>query len=117
MAIPIVEEEKEYFKEFKCFEHCYFCNKSTSFWHEATNNPVCENCSKTHKVTELPDRFKGETRSKIIQGNWYHPSELKTYLKNNNYSNLIADELCEQYAKNLQLAFEKGKQLSTPKPL
>lgn len=113
MAIPIVEEEKEYFEDFGVFEKCYFCNASTSFWHEKTNNPVCEKCSKSHKVSELPNRFKGEIRNKIIQGNWYQPEELKRYLMNNNYSKLIADEICTQYAKNLQLAFEKGKSLTT----
>lgn len=58
MAIPILEEEKEYFDEFKCYESCYFCDNSTHFWHAKTNNPVCENCAKKHKVSELPNRFK-----------------------------------------------------------
>jgi len=108
MAIPIKKEDKEYFEDFRCYENCYFCGKSTDTWHEKTNNPVCGGCSKSHRVTELPNRFKGETRKDLQKGNWYTTNELKKYLMNNNYSEFIADELCEQYAKNLQLAYEKG---------
>lgn len=111
--IPIVKEEPEYYAEFKCYEKCYFCGDNTPFWHEKTNNPVCEACSKKHSVTELPNVFKGEIRKALNIGNWYMPDELKRYLILNNYSVQIADELCEQYAKNMQLAFEKGKSFKT----
>jgi hypothetical protein len=110
MAIPIKEEEKEYFEQFKSYENCYFCGDKTPFWHEKTNNPLCECCASKHKVSELPNRFKGEERKSISNGDWYTPDDLKRHLLNNNYSKQIADELCEQYAKNLQLAYEKGKQ-------
>jgi len=36
-------------------EKCFFCKKPTRYWHELTNNPVCPDCGKTHKVIELPD--------------------------------------------------------------
>jgi DNA polymerase III psi subunit len=51
--IPIYKEPKEYYKDFKCYEHCVFCNKPTNTWHDGTNQPVCKDCAKTHKVSEL----------------------------------------------------------------
>jgi hypothetical protein len=39
---------------------------------------------------------------------WYDAKEMHRYLKMNGYSDLIADELCADYANNLQLAYEKG---------
>jgi len=98
------------FEEFGIFENCYFCGSKTDMWHNKTNNPVCKKCAKEHKVSELPNRFKGETRGKVhtVQ-TWYTPNELKQYLVQQKYSNQVADELCEQYAKNLQLAYEKGQ--------
>lgn len=60
MSIPIKQEPEEYFKEFRCYESCYFCSEKTDMWHEKTNNPVCNKCCKKHKVSELPNRFNGE---------------------------------------------------------
>lgn len=109
MAIPLRKEDPELFEEFGVHENCYFCNSKTDMWHNNTNNPVCPKCAKTHKVAELPNRFKGETRGRVFtKQDWYTADELKHYLRTQNYSNQIADELCEQYAKNLQLAYEKG---------
>jgi hypothetical protein len=56
--IPIKKEPPEYFKETKVYEKCVFCKKSTDTWHERTNNPVCSNCNKEHKVSELTNHFK-----------------------------------------------------------
>lgn len=53
--IPLVKEPEEYFKEFGVYEKCYFgCGKSTPFWHCKTNQPICKECAKQHKVDELP---------------------------------------------------------------
>ncbi len=66
MTIP-VKHEKENFKDedprFISFcentpEVCHFCKKTTRYWHENTNNPVCQECAKKHKVGELPDYGK-----------------------------------------------------------
>ena len=56
MSIPVVKEPDD-FKEHLhgATEVCHFCKKSTLYWHENTNNPVCPKCAKTHKVAELPD--------------------------------------------------------------
>ena len=53
MTIPLIEEPKELYNEFRLYEKCVFCGISTKFWHEKTNNPICTKCSKNHKVAEL----------------------------------------------------------------
>lgn len=59
MTIPLVKESEEVTKEFHGMqERCHFCKTPTKFWHENTNNPVCPNCAKLHKVAELPDHGK-----------------------------------------------------------
>lgn len=64
MTIPLIKEEKELYDQFGVYEKCYFCNKSTDMWHENTNNPVCPNCAKKHKVKELPDFGQNIRREK-----------------------------------------------------
>jgi len=51
--IPTVEEGKELVTEFGVYEVCVFCENQTRFWHVKTNNPVCKDCAKKHKVAEL----------------------------------------------------------------
>lgn len=53
--IPLVEERKERFEEFRIYEECFFgCGTKTKYWHWKTNQPVCKYCARTHKVSELP---------------------------------------------------------------
>ena len=56
--IPIKKEEDALWSEFKFYEKCVFCLKPTNTWHIRTNNPVCKECSKTHKVSELTNWMK-----------------------------------------------------------
>jgi len=42
------------------------------------------------------------------QESWYSAEEMRRYFKTNKYSDEIANELCDQYADNLQKAYEKG---------
>ncbi len=59
MTIPLIKESEEVSKQFHgLIESCHFCNKPTKYWHENTNNPVCEKCAPLHKVAELPDYGK-----------------------------------------------------------
>tara|TARA_R110000822_G_scaffold95314_5_gene218044 strand:+ start:832 stop:1017 length:186 start_codon:yes stop_codon:yes gene_type:complete len=58
MAIPVKKEGDELFTEFGVFEKCAFCKETTKYWHEKTNNPVCQCCAKKHKVSELHNWFK-----------------------------------------------------------
>ena len=54
MAIPLVRESEEDRKEWGSVkEICYFCPKTTIHWHWRTNQPVCPECAKVHKVGEL----------------------------------------------------------------
>ena len=53
MAIPIKKEPDDLYLNTKVYERCYSCNTPTNMWHEGTNQPVCQGCSKTHKVYEL----------------------------------------------------------------
>ena len=54
MAIPLVEEPKENFKELGVYEKCYFnCGNSTKYWHWRTNQPVCKECAKKYKVKDI----------------------------------------------------------------
>lgn len=55
-------------------------------------------------IREGKDKPKEEAKA-----NWYTPEEMRRYLKSQNYSDDIAEELCNTYADNLTLAFEKGK--------
>ena len=53
--IPLVEEPKEHFQEFRLYEKCFFkCGSNAKHWHWRTNQPVCLDCAKKHKVSELP---------------------------------------------------------------
>lgn len=55
MAIRLVEEPAELYQEFRAYEGCFFkCGKTTKFWHNGTNKPVCKDCAKIHKTSELP---------------------------------------------------------------
>lgn len=56
MAIPLVKEPDDVC--FGVIEVCHFCRNGTRYWHQNTNNPVCTDCAKTHKVGELPDYGK-----------------------------------------------------------
>lgn len=74
MAIPIAHEDKEYLKKWgmglaDILEHCHFCKKCTPYWHTRTNNPVCPECAKTHKVRELPDHGKMLREMKLKTAN------------------------------------------------
>ena len=60
MSIPIVSEEEALFNEFGIYEKCVFCKLTTDMWHIRTNNPVCQKCSKNHKVSELHNWRKGK---------------------------------------------------------
>lgn len=52
--IPIEKEPDGLGNDFRhLYEHCYFCDTPTKYWHIKTNQPVCQGCSKTHKVSEL----------------------------------------------------------------
>ena len=65
MAIPIIKEDPEISKNFwGVVEDCHFCRQPTKMWHENTNNPVCEVCSKIYKVSELPDHGKNIRKAK-----------------------------------------------------
>jgi len=69
MTIPLIHEPYDS-PWGSILESCYFCKTPTRMWHENTNNPVCENCSKLHKVAELPDygqRVRAEKRKKSIK--------------------------------------------------
>jgi len=52
--IPLEKEEEEFFKQTGVYENCYFCKVGTDMWHKNTNQPVCTDCAKIHKVSELP---------------------------------------------------------------
>ena len=61
MTIPIEHEDKEELAKWDMgletmLEHCLFCDKPTPYWHAKTNNPVCTECSKTHRVGDIPKR-------------------------------------------------------------
>lgn len=53
MAIPIEDRMPELpFDE--DMENCIFCNHSTGYWNDATNRPVCPQCSVKHHSVDIP---------------------------------------------------------------
>lgn len=53
--IPLVKEPESETRMWGVTEKCYFkCGNNTVHWHWRTNQPVCTNCAKKHKVSELP---------------------------------------------------------------
>jgi len=52
--ILLAEESKDLYQNLGVYEKCYFrCGKTTIFWHCKTNQPICKECAKTHKVSEI----------------------------------------------------------------
>jgi len=66
--IPLVKEEKEL--EVWGIEKCYFkCGNNTRFWHWRTNQPICKECAKTHKVAEIEKchpKYKVPTKAQYM---------------------------------------------------
>lgn len=56
--IPIKTEPHEFYVNTKVYENCVFCKSATNTWHEKTNSPVCADCAKTHKASELTNWLK-----------------------------------------------------------
>jgi len=53
--IPLVKESSDMYQHTRVYENCFFgCGNTTKFWHWRTNQPVCKECAKIHKVSELP---------------------------------------------------------------
>lgn len=70
MAIPLVQEPKEYYEEFGFYEKCYFkCGNDTKYWHVGTNQPICQDCAKKHRVSEVEKctpNYKAPTRKEYL---------------------------------------------------
>ena len=55
-GIPVEHEDEATVNEFGgIVESCHFCRAPTRYWHTGTNNPVCPDCAKKHRVEELPN--------------------------------------------------------------
>lgn len=67
--IPTVKEPKDMYENTRVYEHCYFCKKPTDTWHWRTNQPICNSCSKKHKVADIekctPD-YKPKTKKEYL---------------------------------------------------
>ena len=68
--IPLVEESKDLFENTGVYESCYFgCGRTTKFWHWRTNQPICKECAKTHKVSEVKKshpKYKPKTKKEYM---------------------------------------------------
>lgn len=51
--IKISKEPPIFYTVLKVYELCYFCHKSTDTWNIKTNKPVCHECAKKYKTSEL----------------------------------------------------------------
>lgn len=61
--IPIWTEPASIKKEFgHLVENCILCRKPTETWHENTNNPICVECAKAHKVSDIENDWGEEIR-------------------------------------------------------
>lgn len=55
--IKISKEPPIFYTVLKVYELCYFCNKSTDTWNIKTNKPVCHECAKKYKTSELTKKM------------------------------------------------------------
>lgn len=60
MTIPVEHEDIDELKKWgiglsNVMEDCVFCRIPTRYWNKKSNNPCCQSCAKTHKVSD----FKG----------------------------------------------------------
>lgn len=73
MAFRVVREPEDVTNRSpRIVESCLFCKRPTRFWHEPTNNPVCEACARVHRVAELPDHglvYRREMRKRRAEAN------------------------------------------------
>ena len=67
--IPVWTEPTSLIKEFGALiEKCIFCNKPTRTWHENTNNPVCVECAKIKKVSDIKEDYGASIRKQKREG-------------------------------------------------
>lgn len=68
--IPLVEQVEDLYQNLKVYEACYFnCGRRTKFWHCRTNQPICKECAKIHKVSEVKKcttTYKPRTKEQYI---------------------------------------------------
>lgn len=70
--IPLVEEPAEEHRIFGIYENCHFCKTPTKYWHVRTNQPICKDCAKVRKVSEIPKchpDYKPPTKAEYIKNN------------------------------------------------
>ncbi len=68
--IPRVKEPKCLSEAWGILEGCFFCGKETNMWHWRTNQPVCDLCAKSRKVSELPKcvpNYKPVTKEEYLK--------------------------------------------------
>jgi hypothetical protein len=67
--IPVWTESTACKKEFPNIkEKCFFCENPTDTWHENTNQPVCVDCAKTKKVSDITEDHGQVIRRKKREG-------------------------------------------------
>ncbi len=69
--IPLVEEPIDHYENLGVYENCYFrCGRKTKFWHWRTNQPICKECAKRHKVSEVKKchpKYKPLTKKEYVR--------------------------------------------------
>lgn len=69
--IPLVEENPDLYLNLRVYEYCYFeCGSKTKFWHWRTNQPICKECAKKHKVVEVEKchpKYKATTKAEYTK--------------------------------------------------
>tara|TARA_R110002096_G_scaffold413180_1_gene613880 strand:+ start:31 stop:243 length:213 start_codon:yes stop_codon:yes gene_type:complete len=67
--IPLLKETPDL--EYWGIERCYFkCGNTTRHWHWRTNQPICKDCAKTRKVSEIEKctpTYKVPTKAEYIK--------------------------------------------------
>lgn len=76
--IPIQKECECVIGMLKVYEKCFFCGQSTDTWHVKTNQPVCQDCSKIHKVAEIPKAHPKYDHKQAIE---WHSDDCKKLKK------------------------------------
>lgn len=99
--IKLKKEPADLFKKFQVYEYCYFCGIPTEYWNISVGKPICKDCSRTHKLSEIKIKFVAKNRLSLLAKKYVMenekltPAEIKIIWKNSKEE--ILTNVCSQF--------------------